>query len=328
MRDSRALITGGAGLVGSTIADQLLELDVGHIVVLDTFGRGTAANLADALASGRVSVVDADIRDAAAVAEAMAGVDVVFHQAALRLTKCAEDPRAALEVMVDGTFNVLEAAVIAGVSKVVMASSASVYGMAETFPTPESQSPYDNRTFYGAAKSFGEGMLRSFHEMYGLDYVALRYFNVYGPRMDIRSRHTEVMVKWMERIAAGQPPLILGDGTTMDFVYIDDVARANVLAAQSTVTDEVFNVCSGVETSLGQLATALLEVMGSGLHPEYGPARAVNAVPRRLGDTRKAERLLGFRAEVGLAEGLRRLVDWWRAERAADEKAGIQKAAS
>jgi len=307
MRDNRVLITGGAGLVGSTIADQLLDRGVGHIVVLDSFGRGTAENLVPAMASGRVSVVDGDIRDTATVARAMEGVDVVFHQAALRLTKCAEDPRAALEVMVDGTFNLLEAAVAAGVKKVVMASSASVYGMAESFPTREDHHVYDNRTFYGAAKSFGEGMLRSFHEMYGLDYVALRYFNVYGPRMDIRSRHTEVMVRWMERIAAGQPPLILGDGTTMDFVYIADVARANVLAAASPVTDEVFNVASGVETSL-------LEVMGSDLVPEFGPARSVNAVPRRLADTQKAERLLGFRAEVGLEEGLRRLVAWWTAQ--------------
>jgi UDP-glucose 4-epimerase len=315
MRDSRVLITGGAGLVGSTITDQLLADDVGHVVVLDSFGRGTAENLGPALASGRVTVVDGDIRDRSVVARALDGVDVVFHQAALRLTKCAEDPRAALEVMVDGTFNLLEAAVAANVKKVVMASSASVYGMAGTFPTPEDHHAYDNRTFYGAAKAFGEGMLRSFHQMYGLDYVALRYFNVYGPRMDVRSRHTEVMVQWMERIAAGRPPLILGDGTTMDFVYIDDVARANVLAARAAVTDEVFNVGTGVETSLGELADALLSVMGSELRPEYGPARAVNGVPRRLGDTGKAEALLGFRADVGLEEGLRRLVDWWDAQR-------------
>lgn len=317
MRDSKVLITGGAGLVGSSIADHLVDAGVRHIVVLDTFGRGTAENLGRAMAGGTVTVVDGDIRDRQVVAAAMDGVDVVFHQAALRLTKCAEEPRLALEVMVDGTFNVLEAAVGAGVGKVVMASSASVYGTAETFPTPEDHHPYADRTFYGAAKSFGEGMLRSFHEMYGLDYVALRYFNVYGPRMDIRSPHTEVMIRWIERIAGGEAPLILGDGTTMDFVYIDDVARANVLAATSPVTGEVFNVASGVETSLGELATTLLGVMASDLRPEYGPARAVNGVPRRLGHTAKAERMLGWRAEVPLDEGLRRLVEWWRAETAA-----------
>ncbi len=311
MREMRALVTGGAGLVGSTIVDRLVEAGASRVVVLDTFGRGSAGNLDTARASDVVEVVDGDIRDPAAVVEATRGTDVVFHQAALRLTKCAEDPRAALEVMVDGTFNVLEAAVAAGVSKVVMASSASVYGMADAFPTPETNPTYDNRTFYGAAKAFGEAALRSFHEMYGLDYVALRYFNVYGPRMDIRSRHTEVMIRWIERIAQGQPPLILGVGTSMDFVYIDDVARANLLAAASPVTDEVLNVASGVETSLEELARVLLRVMGSELEPEHGPARAVNPVPRRLGDPSRAEQLLGFRAEVGLEEGLRRLVDWW-----------------
>jgi len=161
---------------------------------------------------------------------------------------------------------------------------------------------------------FNEGLLRSFHEMYGLDYVALRYFNVYGPRMDIYGAYTEVLIRWMERIAAGQPPLILGDGTqTMDFVYIEDIARANTLAAKADATDEVFNVASGVETSLDELATSLLKVMGSNLKPEYGPARKVNAVPRRLANTDRAEELIGFKAQVSLEEGLRRLVEWWQA---------------
>ena len=216
----------------------------------------------------------------------------------------------------DGTFNVLEAAVKAEVKRLVAASSASVYGLAEEFPTTEHHHPYNNRTLYGAAKTFNEGLLRSFHDMYGLNYVALRYFNVYGPRMDIYGAYTEVLIRWMERIAAGQPPLIFGDGAqTMDFIYVEDIARANILAAQADVTDEVFNVASGVETSLNDLAYALLKVMGSDLQPEYGPERKVNPVPRRLADTRKAERMLGFRAEVSLEDGLRRLVDWWKGER-------------
>jgi UDP-glucose 4-epimerase len=205
--------------------------------------------------------------------------------------------------------------VTAGVGKVVAASSASVYGLAEEFPTTERQHPYDNRTIYGACKSFLEGLLRSFNEMYGLDYVALRYFNVYGPRMDVHGVYTEVLVRWMERIAAGRPPLILGDGTqTMDFVYVDDVARANILAAASAASDEVFNVASGTETSLRQLAEALVTVMGADLAPEFGPARSVNPVPRRLADTSLAAERLGFTAGVDLAEGLRRLVAWWKAE--------------
>src|SRR5262249_36407198 len=174
-----------------------------------------------------------------------------------------------------------------------------------------------NRTWYGASKVMLEGLLRSFNDMYGLPYVALRYFNVYGPRMDIHGKYTEVLIRWMERIAAGEPPLILGDGTqTMDFVYIEDVARANVLALASDVSDDVFNVGSGTETSLNELAAALLRVMGSGLRPEYGPERKVNPVPRRLADTTKAARTLGFRAQVGLDDGLRRLVDWWQATKA------------
>jgi UDP-glucose 4-epimerase len=310
----RVLITGGAGLVGSHIADLLVRESVPEIVVFDNFVRGRRENLSWAMTNGRVAIVEGDIRDAKLLREVMDGIDIVFHQAALRITQCAEEPRLALEVLADGTFNVLEAAVAAKVRKIVAASSASVYGLAEEFPTAEKHHPYNNRTLYGAAKVFNEGLLRSFHEMYGLDYVALRYFNVYGPRMDIYGAYTEVLIRWMEHIAAGKAPLILGDGTqTMDFVYIEDIARANLLAAKADATDEVFNVASGVETSLDELATSLLKVMGSNLKPEYGPARKVNAVPRRLADTDRAQQLIGFKAQVSLEEGLRRLVEWWQA---------------
>jgi UDP-glucose 4-epimerase len=316
MKGQRTLITGGAGLVGSHIADQLVRAGAGEVVVLDNFVRGRWANLAWALANGPVRIVEGDIRDRELLGEVLDGVDVVFHQAAIRITQCAEDPRLALEVLADGTFNVLEAAVAAGVGKVVAASSASVYGLAETFPTTEAHHLYNNRTMYGAAKAFNEGVLRAFHEMYGLPYVALRYFNIYGPRMDIHGVYTEVLIRWMERIAAGRPPLILGDGSqTMDFVYIEDVARANLAAAGSDADDEVFNVASGVETSLNDLAKALLRVMGSDLEPEYGPERSVNPVARRLADTGAARRRLSFETTVGLDEGLARLVAWWQAER-------------
>ena len=220
--------------------------------------------------------------------------------------------------MCDGSYNVLEAAQAAGVKKVVAASSASIYGLADRFPTSEDHHPYNNRTWYGASKIMLEGLLRSFNDMYGLPYVALRYFNVYGPRMDIHGKYTEVLIRWMERINSGQPPLILGDGkTTMDFVYIEDIARSNILALASDVTDDVFNVARGEETSLNELAATLLRVMGSSLQPEYGPERKVNPVSRRLADVSKAQRLLGFRAEVGLEEGLDRLVTWWQAQRKA-----------
>lgn len=318
MTNGRILITGGAGLVGSHIADQLVDKGTTEIIVYDNFVRGRNENLTYALSRGRVSVVKGDLRDRKLLAETVQGVDLIFHQAAIRITQCAEEPRLALEVLVEGTFNVLEAAVQAGVKKVVAASSASVYGLAEEFPTMESHHPYNNRTLYGAAKVFDEGLLRSFKDMYGLDYVGLRYFNVYGPRMDIYGAYTEVLIRWMERIAIGQPPLIFGDGNqTMDFVYIEDIARANILAAQADVTDEVFNIASGTETSLNELATTLARVMGSNLQPEYGPERKVNPVPRRLADVNKARRMLGFESRVALEDGLRRLVGWWKEERVA-----------
>jgi UDP-glucose 4-epimerase len=313
----RVLLTGGAGAIGSNLADALVERGVAEIVVLDNFVRGRRSNLDWAQANGPVTVIEGDIRDRSLVRELTQGVDVIFHQAAIRITQCAEEPRLALEVLVDGTFNVLEAAAEEGVRKVVAASSASIYGLAEEFPTDESHHPYANDTLYGAAKTFNEGLLRSFHAMTGLDYVALRYFNVYGSRMDIHGVYTEVLVRWMERIAAGEPPLILGDGSqTMDFVSVEDIARANLLAAESELTDVVFNVASGVETSLKDLAAMLLRVMGSDLPVLHGPERAVNKVSRRLADTTHARGVLGFEAEIDLEEGLTRLVDWWAANHA------------
>jgi nucleoside-diphosphate-sugar epimerase len=311
---ARVLITGGAGVVGSTIVDALVPTDPAEIVVLDNFSRGLGENLASAKDRAPLNVVVGDVRDRDLVASVMRGIDVVFHQAAIRLPHCVAEPRLALEVMVDGTFNVVEAAQAAGVRKLVAASSVSIYGSATRFPTAEAHDPYGNRTIYGAAKTFSEGLLRSFNEVYGFDYVALRYFNVYGPRMDAHTAYTEVLVRWMQRINDRQPPIVDGAGNqTMDFVYVDDVARANLLAATSDVTDDVFNVASGVETSLDELAHALLTAMGSDLAVEYGPARAVPAVERRLADTEKARKVLGFEAEVDLSEGLAQLVDWWRA---------------
>jgi UDP-glucose 4-epimerase len=313
----RTLVTGGGGAIGSNVVDELVLAGAEEVVVLDNFVRGRRENLAWAQTNGNVTLVEGDIRDRPLVRRLTDGIDVVFHLAAIRITQCAEEPRLAQEVLVDGSFNVFEAAVEAGVRRVVASSSASVYGLAESFPTGERHHPYANDTFYGAAKAFNEGTLRSMHAMHGLDYVALRYFNVYGPRMDVHGLYTEVLVRWMERIDAGEPPLILGDGRqTMDFVYIGDVARSNVLAARADVTDAVFNVATGAETSLLELAQMLLAVMGSDLPVTHGPARAVNGVTRRLADTALAREELGFEAEVDLEEGLTRLVDWWRGARA------------
>ncbi|MBS9390464.1 MAG: NAD-dependent epimerase [Anabaena sp. LE011-02] len=324
MQNKRILITGGAGLVGSHIADLLVKEGVSEIIVLDNFTRGCRDNLAWTQANGPLVIVEGDICDRQLLTDIMQGVDIVFHQAAIRITQCAEEPRLALEVLADGTFNVLEAAVTAGVKKVVAASSASVYGMADNFPTTESDHPYNNRTIYGAAKTFNEGLFRSFNEMYGLNYVGLRYFNVYGPRMDIYGVYTEVLIRWMERIIAGQSPLIFGNGEqTMDFVYIEDIARANILAAKANITDEVFNIASGVETSLNDLAHSLLKVMGSDLQPEYKPERKVNAVQRRLADVSKAKQLLNFESQVSLEEGLSRLVTWWHKQKLTKETSHV-----
>ena len=313
LRNKRALITGGAGLVGSHIADLLVEEGVSEIVVFDNFDRGVRENLAWAIENGPVTIIEGDIRDRELLARSMQGIDVLFHQAAIRITQCAQEPRLALEVLVDGSYNVVEAALNAKVEKVVAASSASVYGAAEDFPTTEKHHSYNNRTIYGAAKVFNESLLRSFNEMYGLDYVALRYFNIYGPRMDAFGVYTEVFIRWMEAIEAGKAPMIFGDGTqTMDFIHVKDIARSNILAAKSAVTDDVINIASGEETSLTQLAETLLKVMKSDLRPEYGPVRKVNNVQRRLAYTDKARKLLGFETTISLEEGLAGMVDWWR----------------
>ncbi len=309
------LVTGGCGLIGSTTIDEILATSSPQkIVIFDNLSRGSMRNVENILKDDRVELVTGDIRDAKAVEQVTAGIDAVIHMAAIRITACAADTREAMEVMCDGTYNVVEAAHTCGVKKILAASSASVYGMADTFPTTEDHHPYNNRTWYGTSKVMLEGLLRSFNDMYDTNYVAMRYFNVYGPRMDIHGKYTEVLVRWMQRIAEGVPPLILGDGkTSMDFIFIEDLARANVLALKSDVSDEVFNVASGVETSLNELAAALMNVMGAdpSMVPEYGPERSVNAVARRLADTSKAQRLLGFKSQIDLEEGLRRLVKWW-----------------
>lgn len=314
LTNSRILITGGAGLVGSHIADRLAEEDVAEVVVLDNFVRGRRENLESAgTMLRRLTIVEGDVTDPATVRAAISGIDYVFHQAALRITQCAEMPRLAVDSLIGGTYNVLEAARDAGVKKVVAASSASVYGEPSYVPMDEAH-PFNNRTIYGACKVADEQILRSFNDMYGLPYVALRYFNIYGPRMDAWGVYTEVMIRWLQRLERNEAPIIFGDGMqTMDFVYIEDVADANVRAMQSDASDDVFNVASGAETSLRQLARMLCDAAG---HPNMEPAfeapRKVNPVTRRLAATEHARDNIGFVAATPLDEGLRRLVEWHR----------------
>lgn len=307
---TKILITGGAGFMGSTTADQLLDAGAAEVRVLDNFVRGSHRNLERALRSGRLQVIEGDIRDKTTVNDAVAGVDYIFHLAALRITRCAEAPSEAIDVLVNGTSHVLEAAVRNKVGKIVAASSASVYGNPSYLPMDE-EHPFNNRTLYGAGKIANEQMLRAYTEMFGLQYVALRYFNIYGPRMDLDGVYTEVLVRWMDAIEAGEAPRIFGDGTqSMDFVYIEDVARANLAALVSDVNDEVFNVGTGVQTTLNELCEVLLRITGSPLKPEYREARKVNNVQARRAAVEKAATLLGFRAQVKLEDGLRSLLAW------------------
>ncbi len=312
LEGATVLVTGGAGLIGSHIVDRLIDAGAGEIRVLDNLVRGRHANLATARARRPITFIEGDVRDRGTVARAVAGCNFVFHQAAIRITLCAERPRECMDVLVMGTFNVFEAAVTSGVKKVVYASSASVYGAADSFPTDERHHPYNNRTLYGAAKLMDEGIARSFHEMYGLASVGLRYFNVYGPRMDVTGAYTEVFIRWLDCIDQGRAPQLHGDGSaSMDFVYAEDIARANILAMRSNRVDDVYNVAGGTETTLLGLWRAMQDVTGAHhLAPEFHPARKVNPVPRRLADTTRARRELGFIAEVPLEEGLRRLVTW------------------
>jgi UDP-glucose 4-epimerase len=310
------LVTGGAGFIGSAIVDQLLAAGVSELRVVDNFVRGSWSNLALPLEQGAVDVFEGDIRDGCLVNRVTEGVDYVFHQAALRITRCAEAPREAAEVLVNGTLNVLEAALRHRVKKVVAASSASVYGDPSYLPIDEAH-PFNNRTMYGAGKIATEQMLRALHTTSGLRYTALRYFNVYGPRMDTVGAYTEVLIRWLDAIEANKPPLIFGDGTqSMDFVYVDDVARANLLAIESDLSDEVFNVGTGVQTSLNQLCKLLLSLTGSSLQPEYREARSVANVQIRRAAVEKADQMLGFRATVSLEQGLRELIRWRQATKA------------
>ena len=316
------LVTGGAGFIGSAIVDQLLEAGAGEVRVIDNFVRGNRDNLASSGRRGKVRIIEGDIRDAVDVDRVVKDVDYIFHEAALRITRCAEAPREAVDVLIGGTLNILESAVRHGVKKIVAASSASVYGDPSYLPMDETH-PFNNRTMYGAGKIAMEQILRAYYTSFGLPYIAFRYFNAYGPRMDMTGVYTEVMIRWLDAIEANRAPLIFGDGQqSMDFVYVGDIAHANLLALQSEVTDEVFNVGTGVQTTLNELCELLLDLMGSSVRPEYREARKVNNVRSRRSSTEKAEKLLGFQAKVSLEQGLMKLIEWRRVAKRAPVLAG------
>jgi UDP-glucose 4-epimerase len=315
LRGTKQLVIGGAGFIGSHLVEQLLTSDVAEVVVFDNFASGKPENLAEALKDSRCRLAEGscDIRDANALAQAMQGMDGVFHLAALWLLHCRDHPREAFEVNIEGTFNVLEACVGTDIKRLIFSSSASVYGDAEELPMTEKH-PFNNRNFYGATKISGESMCRAFHDRYGLDYVGLRYMNVYGPRQNLHKAYAGVIPSLLQRVDAGEPPVINGDGTqAYDFVHVSDVARANRLAMEAEVSDECINVGTGVPTCIRDLAELLLGEIGSELKPIYQPyteADARQLVQHRIGCPRRAEELIQFRHAMPLREGLQTVVEW------------------
>ncbi len=311
IQNSRILVIGGAGLIGSHIVDQLTREDVGEILIYDNFTRGNMENLESALKDERVRIFEAggDITHTDILNAAMEDVDCVFHLAALWLLQCYEYPRAAFDVNIAGTFNVLEACVNNNVKKLVYSSSASVYGDALETPMTEDH-PFNNRTFYGATKIAGEQMCRAFYERYGLNYVGLRYMNVYGPRQDYKGAYIAVIMKILDRIDQGLPPIVYGDGSqAYDFIYVGDIAHANICALKSDAADAFYNVGRGIKTSIAELCELLLELTGSDLRIQYEPA-GQTFVTHRVGCPETAKQEIGFEAQVGLEEGLQKLIEW------------------
>jgi UDP-glucose 4-epimerase len=312
IRGKRVVVIGGAGLIGSHTVDLLTREDVGEIVVYDNFVRGTHENLASSLKDPRVRIFEAggDITQGDILGSALRGADGVFHFAALWLLQCHEFPRTAFDVNVRGTFNVMEACIAAGVKRLVYSSSASVYGDAVEEPMTEDH-PFNNKNFYGATKICGEAMLRAFHHRYGLDYVGLRYMNVYGPRQDYQGAYIAVIMKMLDAIDRGEGPTIFGDGSeAFDFVAVEDCAKANICAMKSTAADRFYNVGTGRRTSLKEIAERLLSLTGSNQAINYAPRSQATLVRNRIGSPARAKDEIGFEAGIPLDDGLSRLIAW------------------
>lgn len=312
VKGKKLLVIGGGGLIGSHTVDALLRQDVAEVTVYDNFARGRHENLAQAVKDPRFRIYDVggDILHTDILDSAMKGIDGVFHFAALWLLQCHDYPRSAFNVNVAGTFNVMDACVRNDVKRLVYSSSASVYGDAVTEPMDEDH-PFNNQNFYGATKICGEAMLRAYHHRYGLDYVGLRYMNVYGPRQDYHGAYIAVIMKMLDAIDRGEAPTIFGDGSeAFDFVAVEDCAAANVCAMGATPSDEFYNVGTGIRTSLKELAEKLLNLTGSNEPINYAPRSQATLVRNRIGCPEKASREIGFTAQIDLDEGLRRLIDW------------------
>lgn len=307
----KILVLGGAGFIGSHIVDLLTKRDVREVIIYDNFARGAYDNVEEALKDPRVKIfeIGGDILQLDVLNAAMKESDMVVHLAALWLLQCHEFPRSAFETNIRGTFNVLEACRDNNIERLVYSSSASVYGDALEIPMTEDH-PFNNKTFYGATKIAGEAMMTAFIERYNLNGVGMRYMNVYGPRQDYKGTYIAVIMKMLDRIDAGLPPVIYGDGSqSYDFVYVGDVARANVLALEAEVSGEYYNIGKGKATTIKELTDMLLDITGSELKPEYRP-EGQTFVTNRIGSTEKAKNELGFVAETELIEGLAKLIEW------------------
>lgn len=318
IRGKKLVVIGGAGLIGSHTVDALLREDVGEVLIYDNFVRGSVENLAAALRDPRVRIyeVGGDITQTDILESALAGRDGVFHFAALWLLQCHEYPRSAFDVNVRGTFNVMEACVKTGIKRLVWSSSASVYGDAVTEPMEEDH-PFNNKNFYGATKIAGEAMLRAFHHRYGLDFIGLRYMNVYGPRQDYHGAYIAVIMKMLDAIDRGDNPTILGDGSeAFDFVAVEDCAAANVCGMKADMTDRFYNVGTGKRTSLKELAEKLIVLTGTDKAIQYAPRSQATLVRNRIGSPKRASQEIGFTAGIDLDEGLRRLIEWRAAHKA------------
>jgi UDP-glucose 4-epimerase len=312
---ARVLVIGGAGFIGSFVVSELLKTDVAEVVIYDNFARGKRSNIENSLSDPRCRIYPngGDIRDTDLLNDAMRGMDGVIHLAAMWLLHCKDFPRTAFHVNIEGTLNVLEACVRNDVKRLVYSSSASVYGDAAEVPMTENH-PFNNRNFYGATKIAGEAMCRAFHDRYGLSYVGLRYMNVYGPHQDQTAAYTGVIPIMLNKIDDNDPPVINGDGSqAYDFIDVEDAARCNVLALQAEVTDEFYNVGTGIQTSIRDLCNLILGMKGSDLKVTYNPYSADDArrmVQNRIGCPKKASADLGFDYRYDLRAGLQRLIDW------------------
>tara|TARA_B110000003_G_scaffold275948_1_gene320147 strand:+ start:2328 stop:3311 length:984 start_codon:yes stop_codon:yes gene_type:complete len=324
LKNANVLVIGGAGFIGSFVVSELLKHDINKVIIYDNFTRGKYNNINESLKDSRCSVfpLGGDLREVDILNAAMKDIDYVFHLAAMWLLHCKDFPRTAFDVNITGTFNVLEACVNNNVKKLIYSSSASVYGDAIEVPMTEDH-PFNNKNFYGATKVAGEAMTTAYNDRYGLEVIGLRYMNVYGPGQDQHAVYTGVVPIMLNKIEAGEQPIINGDGSqAYDFIYVEDVARSNIAALESSVKHDFYNVGTEIQTSIKELCDTILMLKNSSLKVKYIPysqddARAL--VQNRIGSRKKAEEEINFKYKFSLKDGLQKLIDW-RIEIGIDKK--------